>query len=79
MEYPSVSHVLDLRGMECPAPLREFVRRVTPLPAGTVVSALVTDPGAEIDIRSWSIKTGNRVLGVAHGDGYREIIVEKVR
>ncbi len=49
------------------------------MPAGTVVSALVTDPGAEIDIRSWSIKTGNRVLGVAHGDGYREIIVEKVR
>ena len=44
------SEIIDARGLKCPLPVLKMEKRLSQVPAGTVLVVLATDPMARIDI-----------------------------
>lgn len=53
---------LDCRRLLCPLPVIRVQDRVQHLPAGTIVDAVCSDPGAMQDIPAWCRINGHPVL-----------------
>jgi tRNA 2-thiouridine synthesizing protein A len=66
---------IDCLGLFCPVPIlktREVIKQMT---AGQVLEMISDDPASDADVRSWSTRTGNVLLGVEkHGAVYRFLI-----
>ena len=66
---------IDCLGLFCPVPIlktREVMKRMA---AGQVLEMVSDDPASDADVRSWSTRTGNVLLGVEkHGAVYRFLI-----
>jgi TusA-related sulfurtransferase len=56
----------------------ELIRAIRESEVGTVISVRSSDRGSRIDIPKWVEKAGHRLVGVEQGDGYDEIVVEKL-
>ncbi len=65
----SGAHVLDARGLRCPAPVIALARRARDLPTGTMVAVWWTDPAARHDIPAWARMRGHEVLGTRPLEG----------
>jgi len=72
------TRVIDARGSYCPGPLMELIRAIREEEVGSVIAVRSSDRGSRIDIPKWIEKAGHRLVGVAEGDGYDEIVVEKL-
>jgi len=56
--------VLDCTGMACPLPVVKTAQAIKTIEVGQVLELLATDPGVEPDMRAWSSRTGNELLGI---------------
>jgi TusA-related sulfurtransferase len=73
------SHVLDARGLMCPAPVIALARRITEAEIGDVVEVWADDPAARHDIPAWCRMTRQELIeaGDLSGDtgpGHRFVV-----
>jgi TusA-related sulfurtransferase len=76
--HAAPTRLIDARGSFCPGPLMELIRAIRESEVGTVISVRSSDRGSRIDIPKWVEKAGHKLVGVEQGDGYDEIVVEKL-
>jgi tRNA 2-thiouridine synthesizing protein A len=65
-----VTEILDCRGQRCPLPVIALARRLSQVPAGTVLRVLADDPAAANDIPAWCRLRGQEYLGESGPDAY---------
>lgn len=68
--------MVDCRRLLCPMPVIRVQTAVEELPAGTLVEAVCTDPGALTDIPAWSRINGHRVVETRSEAGEYVVVVE---
>ena len=69
---------VDARGLSCPMPIVRTAQAVKPLPAGSIVEVLATDPGSQRDFVAWCRATGHELVEQAvDGPTYRFVIRRK--
>ncbi|MCG7895880.1 MAG: sulfurtransferase TusA family protein [Candidatus Thiodiazotropha taylori] len=69
-------HQIDCRRLLCPMPVIKVQNAIEDLPAGTLVEAICTDPGALNDIPAWSRINGHRLVETRSDDGEYIVVVE---
>ncbi|MCG7994195.1 MAG: sulfurtransferase TusA family protein [Candidatus Thiodiazotropha taylori] len=69
-------HQIDCRRLLCPMPVIKVQNAIKDLPAGTLVEAICTDPGALNDIPAWSRINGHRLVETRSDDGEYIVVVE---
>lgn len=66
-----VERVLDCTGQACPLPVINTAKTIKTIEIGGVLELLATDPGVEPDMKAWSTRTKNTLLGIERaGDVY---------
>jgi tRNA 2-thiouridine synthesizing protein A len=58
------AHVLDCKGLQCPLPVIKTAQAIKTIEPGEVLELLATDPGVEPDMKAWTSRTGNELLGI---------------
>ncbi|MCU7959106.1 MAG: sulfurtransferase TusA family protein [gamma proteobacterium symbiont of Bathyaustriella thionipta] len=72
-----MSHeIVDARRLLCPMPVIRVQNRIAELPAGTLVKAICSDPGALSDIPAWCRINGHQVLETRVDDDEYIVIVQ---
>lgn len=72
---PAADQVLDCTGMACPLPVVKTSQAIKKIEPGQVLELLATDPGVEPDMRAWSSRTHNELLGIdKQGDVFHVLI-----
>ena len=67
--------VLDCKGMQCPLPVIKTAQAIKTIEPGQVLELLATDPGVEPDMKAWTSRTGNELLGIErHADAFHVLI-----
>jgi tRNA 2-thiouridine synthesizing protein A len=56
------AQLVDARGLSCPMPIVRTAQAMKPLPSGSVVEVLATDPGSVKDFAAWCRSTGHELL-----------------
>jgi len=79
LEPGSITRTVDARGSYCPGPLMELIRAIRESQVGDVIAVRSTDRGSKTDIPKWIEKAGHRLISVETGEGYDEIVVQKLR
>jgi tRNA 2-thiouridine synthesizing protein A len=62
MDTIEITRQVDARGLQCPMPIIRTAQAITPLPSGSVVEVLATDPGSTKDLAAWCRSTGHTLL-----------------
>jgi tRNA 2-thiouridine synthesizing protein A len=57
-------HRIDARRLLCPMPVIRLQDALEPLPLGSVVEMVATDPGVQNDIPAWCRINGQRLDGI---------------
>lgn len=71
----TVDQTLDCTGLSCPMPVIKTAQAIKALAPGKVLELLATDPGVEPDMKAWTTRTGNDLLGIRQdGDVYHVLI-----
>ncbi|MEY4708836.1 MAG: hypothetical protein RJB58_2559 [Pseudomonadota bacterium] len=70
-----MDEALDLRGLKCPLPALLAKKKLTQLPADTVLAVWADDPMAVVDIPHMCHGEGHAVESVASRDGYSEFVL----
>ena len=65
--------------MACPLPVVKTSQAVKKIEPGQVLELLATDPGVEPDMRAWSSRTGNELLGISKEAGVFHVLIRRVR
>ncbi len=72
---PAADQVLDCTGMSCPLPVVKTSQAIKKIDPGQVLELLATDPGVEPDMKAWTGRTGNELLGIdRRGDVFHVLI-----
>ena len=72
---PAADQVLDCTGMACPLPVVKTSQAIKKIEPGQVLELLATDPGVEPDMKAWTGRTGNELLGIdRRGDVFHVLI-----
>jgi tRNA 2-thiouridine synthesizing protein A len=67
--------VLDCKGLACPLPVIKTAQAIKTIEPGQVLELLATDPGVEPDMKAWTTRTGNELLGIKQdGDTFHVLI-----
>jgi tRNA 2-thiouridine synthesizing protein A len=76
---PTADQILDCTGMACPLPVVKTSQAIKKISQGQVLELLATDPGVEPDMKAWTSRTGNELLGVAKQDGVFHVLIRRLR
>jgi tRNA 2-thiouridine synthesizing protein A len=57
-----ITQQVDARGLSCPMPIVRTAQAIKPLPAGTLIEVLASDPGSVMDFAAWSRSTGHALV-----------------
>lgn len=68
--------LVDARRLLCPMPVIRVQNSVANLPAGTLVEAYCSDPGALNDIPAWCRINGHRVVEMHSTEGEYVVVLE---
>lgn len=72
------AHVLDCTGLNCPLPVIKTAQAIKTIEPGQILELLATDPGVEPDMRAWSSRTGNELVGIeTNGDVFHVFLRRK--
>ena len=73
--HPVADQVLDCSGMACPLPVIKTSQAIKKIELGQVLELLATDPGVEPDMKAWTGRTGNDLIGISKvGDVFHVLI-----
>jgi tRNA 2-thiouridine synthesizing protein A len=75
---PAVDQVVDCTGLACPLPVVKTAQAIKNLVPGQALELLATDPGVEPDMRAWSSRTGNDLLGITKQGDVFHILIRRV-
>ena len=70
---------IDCLGLFCPMPILKTREAMKSLRTGQVLEMTSDDPASEADMRSWSAKTGNELLGIERDGPVYRFLVRKTR
>ncbi len=59
---PTIDHVLDTKGLNCPLPVLKTKKAIGQVPSGGILQVLSTDPGSVADFEAFCRQTGNDLL-----------------
>ena len=59
---PTIDHVLDTKGLNCPMPVLKTKKAIGQVPSGGILQVLSTDPGSVADFEAFCRQTGNELL-----------------
>ena len=76
---PAVDQVLDCSGMSCPLPVVKTSQAIKKMEVGQVLELLATDPGVEPDMKAWSGRTGNELLGISRDGDVFHVLIRRLR
>ena len=76
---PAADQVLDCTGLACPLPVVKTAQAIKSLAQGQVLELLATDPGVEPDMRAWTSRTGNDLLGIDKRAEIFHILIRRVK
>ena len=76
---PGADQVLDCSGMACPLPVVKTSQAIKNISVGQVLELLATDPGVEPDMKAWSGRTGNELLGIAREGDVFHVLIRRLR
>ncbi len=62
MTLTEITQLIDARGLSCPMPIVRTAQAMKPLPSGSIVEVLATDPGSVKDFAAWCRSTGHELL-----------------
>jgi tRNA 2-thiouridine synthesizing protein A len=69
---------VDARGLSCPMPIVRLAQAIKPLPSGSMVELVATDPGALRDVPAWCRSTGNDLVETStEGAVHRFLVLRK--
>lgn len=69
--------LIDCKGLNCPVPIATVAKEIVNLDSGQKMKVIATDPGFELDMKSWIKFTGNKLESFEIKDGqYTAIIVK---
>ena len=71
--------VLDCTGMACPLPVVKTSQAIKKMGPGQVLELLATDPGVEPDIKAWSRRTGNELVGISQDADVFRVLIRRLR
>ena len=71
--------VLDCTGMACPIPVVKTSQAIKKLEPGQVLELLATDPGVERDMKAWSRRTGNELVGISLDADVFHVLIRRLR
>ncbi len=69
--------ILDVKGLDCPEPIRQARLALGELGAGQHLRVLTTDPVAPIDFEAFCYHLPHKLLSVKQLAGHIEIVLEK--
>ncbi len=68
---PTIDHVLDTKGLNCPLPILKTKKALNQVPSGGVLQVLSTDPGSVADFAAFCRQTGNELIeSKTEGDAF---------
>jgi tRNA 2-thiouridine synthesizing protein A len=70
---------LDCTGLQCPLPVIKTAQAIKQIGVGEVLELLATDPGVEPDMRAWSSRTGNTLIGIESDGGVFRVLLRRER
>lgn len=70
---------IDCLGLFCPIPILRTREAMKALHSGQVLEMTSDDPASDADVRSWSAKTGNELLGVDRDGPVYRFLLRKTR
>jgi tRNA 2-thiouridine synthesizing protein A len=73
----TVTQVLDCKGLQCPMPVIKTAQAIKGIEAGQVLELLATDPGVEPDMKAWTSRTGNELLGIDRDGDVFHVLIRK--
>ena len=76
---PAADQVLDCTGLACPLPVVKTAQAIKNLAPGQILELLATDPGVEPDMRAWTGRTGNDLLGITKQADIFHILIRRVK
>jgi tRNA 2-thiouridine synthesizing protein A len=75
MSVLAISHYVDARGLEMPAPTARAEQALRGLPSGEIIEVLTTDPRSVFGFSRWSEATGHELLDAGvNGRIYRFVV-----
>jgi tRNA 2-thiouridine synthesizing protein A len=74
----TVTQVLDCKGMQCPLPVIKTAQAIKGIEPGQVLELLATDPGVEPDMKAWTSRTGNELLGIERAGDIFHVLIRRV-
>ena len=69
--------IVDCRNLSCPLPIVRTAQAIKDLGVGQHLLVMATDPGYAQDIRAWSSRTGNEVVGMDESDGAFHVLLRR--
>lgn len=79
MSEVQATTVLDCTGMQCPLPVIKTAQKIKTLNIGDVLELVATDPGVEPDMKAWSGRTGNELIGITEEGGVYRVLLRRAR
>ncbi len=79
MSDVTVASTLDCQGMQCPLPVIKTAQAMKTIAVGEVLELLATDPGVEPDMKAWSSRTGNELVGISNDGGVFHVLLRRAR
>ena len=76
---PAADQVLDCAGMSFPLPVVKTSQAIKKIEIGQVLELLATDPGVEPDMKAWTGRTGNELLGISRNDDVFHVLIRRLR
>jgi tRNA 2-thiouridine synthesizing protein A len=76
---PAADQVLDCTGMACPLPVIKTSQAIKTIQTGQVLELLATDPGVEPDMKAWTNRTGNELLGISKNAGVFHVLIRRIK
>lgn len=68
---------LDLKGLSCPLPIVKTAQALKPLPSGSLVEVVATDPGSVPDFIAWCRSTGHGLVERTEEDGVFRFLIRR--
>jgi tRNA 2-thiouridine synthesizing protein A len=80
-EFPAAGAdlVVDCTGLACPLPVVKTAQAIKTLAQGQVLELIATDPGVEPDMRAWTSRTGNDLLGIDKRADAFHILIRRMK
>ena len=77
MSETAFDQELDCQGMLCPLPIIKTKKAMHTMAVGEVLKMLSTDASSVIDVRAWTLQTGNELVSSTANEGLYTYFLRK--